>query len=178
MAYFASWDMVPGGYSVDAPSNVLNALCIRHTGGDEYGRTLPTSIRAFDDYRPPLPIYVLALSSYLHPLTVKSARFLSMGLGWAALRAFLLLRSHFPLPQIRWALFYPLLFTFLLCAPWILVPDRMPEQGIRGAPGKGGSLRYPRWSFVARRSSYSSRRPDSLLASFDLLFGGESQPYF
>ena len=54
MAYFASWDTVPGGYSVDAPSNVLNALCIRHTGGDEYGRTLPTSIRAFDDYRPPL----------------------------------------------------------------------------------------------------------------------------
>lgn len=54
MAYFDSWDTVPGGYSVDAPSNVLNALCIRHTGGDEYGRTLPTSIRAFDDYRPPL----------------------------------------------------------------------------------------------------------------------------
>ena len=95
MAYFASWDTVPGGYSVDAPSNVLNALCIRHTGGDEYGRTLPTSIRAFDDYRPPLLIYVLALSSYLHPLTVKSARFLSMGLGWAALGAFLI--TPFPL---------------------------------------------------------------------------------
>ncbi len=134
MAYFASWDTVPGGYSVDAPSNVLNALCIRHTGGDEYGRTLPTSIRAFDDYRPPLLIYVLALSSYLHPLTVKSARFLSMGLGWAALRAFLLLRSHFPLPQIRWALFYPLLFTFLLCSPWILVPHRMPVEFVSTLP--------------------------------------------
>ena len=57
-----------------------------------------------------------------------------MGLGWAALRAFLLLRSHFPLPQIRWALFYPLLFTFLLCSPWILVPHRMPVEFVSTLP--------------------------------------------
>ena len=128
-AYFFRWDTVPAGYYTDAASNVLNALCLRHTGADEYGRFLPTSIRAFDDYRPPLLIYLFSVTSLFHTLTVQSARFMSMALGWGSLLLFFtVLRHRLPLPAIRWKLFFPALFGLVLTSSWILVPHRMPVE--------------------------------------------------
>ena len=155
VAYFSHWDTVPGGYTVDALSNVLNALCIQHTGGDEYGRFLPTDIRAFDDYRPPLLIYLLALTGFIHPLTVESARLVGMCLGWAALGLLFLLRSHFPLPPIKWGLFYPLLFTLLLCSPWVLVPHRMPVEFVTTLPVIL-LLLLTSWKWIQRPQSHSA----------------------
>jgi hypothetical protein len=116
LAFFANWSTVPGGYTIDALSNVLNALCIAQTGADGYGRFLPTDFRAFNDHRPPLLIYLLALSSFLHPLTVETALFIGMCLGWYGLGLLFLFRSHFPLSSIRHGFFYPLLFVTLLCS--------------------------------------------------------------
>ncbi len=135
VAYFFPWNTVPPGYYTDAASNVLNALCIRHTGADEYGRFLPTTIRAFDDYRPPLLIYLFSLSSFFHQLTTESARFMGMSLGWGALLLFFaVLRKRLPLPPIRWEIFYPLLFALTLCSPWVLVPHRMPVEFVSTLP--------------------------------------------
>ena len=43
------WDEVSLGY---------NAYSILKTGADEYGNKLPLSIRSFDDYKPPLYVYL------------------------------------------------------------------------------------------------------------------------
>ena len=134
-AYFFRWDTAPSGYYTDAASNVLNALCIRHTGADEYGRFLPISIRAFDDYRPPLLIYLFSLSSLFHPLTTQSARLISMSLGWATLLLFFTVyKNRFPLPSIRYAIFYPLLFGLVLTSPWVFMAHRMPVEYVTTIP--------------------------------------------
>ncbi|MGY8824760.1 MAG: hypothetical protein ACKVJG_12645 [Candidatus Latescibacterota bacterium] len=134
-AYFYHWDTVPDGYYTDAASNMLNALCISHTGADEYGRFLPTTIRAFDDYRPPLLIYLFSIGNFLHPLTVASARLMSMVLGWGALFLFLIVYiKRFPLPVIHWPIFYPLLFGLVLCSSWVLIPHRMPVEYVTTLP--------------------------------------------
>lgn len=44
-----TWDEVSLGY---------NAYSILKTGSDEYGNKLPISIRSFDDYKPPLYVYL------------------------------------------------------------------------------------------------------------------------
>lgn len=46
-----NWDEASYGY---------NAYSLWKTGKDEYGTTLPTSIRSFDDYKPPLYAYATA----------------------------------------------------------------------------------------------------------------------
>jgi hypothetical protein len=154
LAFFANWSTVPGGCTIDALSNVLNALCIAQTRAEEYIRFLPTDIRVFNDHRPPLLIYLLGLSSFLHPLTVETARFIGMCLGWSGLGLLFLFRSHFPLPPISHGFFHPLLFVTLLCSFWVLVPHRMPVEFVTTLPAVFVLL-LTCWKWIQRPQSHA-----------------------
>ncbi len=60
-----NWDETALGY---------NAYSIARTGRDEYGTFLPLSIRSFDDYKPPLYVYLTVPSVALFGLSPWSTR--------------------------------------------------------------------------------------------------------
>ncbi len=66
------WDEVALGY---------NAYSILKTGRDEYGTFLPLSIRSFDDYKPPLYVYLTVPSVALFGLSPWSTRLPSAVMG-------------------------------------------------------------------------------------------------
>lgn len=98
------WDEASLGY---------NAYSILKTGRDEYGRFLPLSFRSFDDYKPPLYVYLTVPSVAFFGLNEFSVRFPSAFAGVVAvlLTYFLVKelflyssprRSHdFPLNQVQ-----------------------------------------------------------------------------
>ena len=128
-AYFLNFRSVPTGFYTDAASNVLNALCLAQTGGDEYGNPWPVAIRAFDDWRPPMLVYLFAAVSYFQPLDLFGARFVSMVLGLVGstvIVAYLFFSKR--LPRARYALVYFALFSMLLLSSWVMVVHRMPVE--------------------------------------------------
>jgi 4-amino-4-deoxy-L-arabinose transferase-like glycosyltransferase len=66
------WDETALGY---------NAYSILKTGRDEYGNFLPLTIRSFDDYKPPLYVYLTVPSVALFGLSVWSTRLPSALMG-------------------------------------------------------------------------------------------------
>src|SRR3989344_1420628 len=66
------WDEASIGY---------NAYSILKTGADEYGNRLPLSFRSFDDYKPPVYIYLTVISVALFGLTEFAARFPTAVIG-------------------------------------------------------------------------------------------------
>lgn len=52
-------DTNPPEVYADEMSNGYNAWSIMRTGTDEYGTPFPIQFRSFDDYKPPLPVYIL-----------------------------------------------------------------------------------------------------------------------
>src|SRR5438094_5460326 len=72
------WDEASLGY---------NAYSILKTGADEYGNKFPLSFRSFDDYKPPLYIYLTVPSIALFGLNEFSIRLPSAILGITAVMA-------------------------------------------------------------------------------------------
>ncbi len=66
------WDEVALGY---------NAYSIAKTGRDEYGTFLPLALRSYDDYKPPLYVYLTVPSVALFGLSVWSVRLPSAVMG-------------------------------------------------------------------------------------------------
>ncbi len=66
------WDEAALGY---------NAYTLLHTGRDEYGTRLPTSIRSFGDYKPPVYAYMAVPSVALFGLNVFAVRLPSAIMG-------------------------------------------------------------------------------------------------
>ena len=71
----------PPGLNWDEASLGYNAYAILKTGADEYGTQTPLSIRSFDDYKPPLYVYLTVPSVALFGLNAFSVRFVSALLG-------------------------------------------------------------------------------------------------
>ncbi len=67
------WDEASLGY---------NAYSILKTGADEYGNKFPSSFRSFDDYKPPLYVYLSVPSVYVFGLNEFSTRFISAFFGF------------------------------------------------------------------------------------------------
>lgn len=72
------WDEASIGY---------NAYSILKTGADEYGNKLPVSFRSFDDYKPPLYIYLTVPAVYIFGLTEYAVRFPAAVIGVIAVIA-------------------------------------------------------------------------------------------
>ncbi len=65
---------VPPSPSLDEVSLGWNAYSIFHTGRDEYGTFFPILLRAYDDYRPALYVYLILPFLFIFGLTVEAVR--------------------------------------------------------------------------------------------------------
>lgn len=71
----------PPGLYWDEVSNGYNAYSILKTARDEYGKFLPTTFRAYDDYRPAFAVYPLVPSIAIFGLNEASVRLPSVIFG-------------------------------------------------------------------------------------------------
>lgn len=78
---FYELGIVPAGLDWDEVSNAYNAYSILKTGHDEYNNFLPLYNRSFDDYKPPLYMYLEVPSVAIFGLTPFAARLPSALLG-------------------------------------------------------------------------------------------------
>jgi 4-amino-4-deoxy-L-arabinose transferase-like glycosyltransferase len=116
------WDEVALGY---------NAYSILKTGRDEYGNFLPLSIRSFDDYKPPLYVYITVPSIALFGLSEWSTRLPSAVMGvLAVLGVYFLVRELL----CDWKTdTIPLLSSFLLAiSPWSIQFSRVAFEANTG----------------------------------------------
>jgi len=92
------WELgsVPVSLDWDETALGYNAYSILKTGKDEYGTFLPLSIRSFDDYKPPLYVYLTIPSVALFGLSPWSTRLPSAVMGvLAVLGTYFLVRELF-----------------------------------------------------------------------------------
>src|SRR3989338_3931700 len=75
---------VPLSMDWDENSNAYNAYSIFKTGRDEYGDFLPITNRSFDDYKPPLYMYLNIPAVAVFGLTPFAARLPSAVFGFLA----------------------------------------------------------------------------------------------
>jgi 4-amino-4-deoxy-L-arabinose transferase-like glycosyltransferase len=113
------WDEAALGY---------NAYSILKTGRDEYGTRLPLSIRSFDDYKPPLYVYLTVPSVALFGLSVWSTRLPSAVMGILAV-----LGTYFLVKELLKNNTYALLSAFLLAiSPWSIQFSRIAFEANTG----------------------------------------------
>src|SRR5579883_434909 len=88
---FYNLALVPPSASLDEATIGWNAYSLLHTGHDEYGYHLPILLRAYDDYRPALYVYLVIPFIKLFGLSVLSVRMPSviMSLATVAMSFFL-----------------------------------------------------------------------------------------
>lgn len=132
------WDEAALGY---------NAYSILKTGMDEYGYRFPLSIRSFDDYKPPLYVYLTVPSVAVFGLNVWAVRFPSVVMGLLAVLGTYFLVGELiviagnttgkkqgpgPLPTVfTWGL--PLLAAALLAiSPWHIQFSRIAFEANTG----------------------------------------------
>ena len=73
---------IPLSLNWDEVSNAYNAYSILNTGRDEYGSFIPLANRSFDDYKPPLYMYLDTLTVGFLSLTPFAARLPSAFFGF------------------------------------------------------------------------------------------------
>src|SRR3989344_7737190 len=117
-----TWDEASLGY---------NAYSILKTGADEYGNKLPLSIRSFDDYKPPLYVYLTIPFVALFGLSEFSVRLPSAIIGALSVIVIYFLVKEF---LQRWDKKHQELIAlvsalFLAISPWQLQFSRGAFEG-------------------------------------------------
>lgn len=79
---FYQLGQIPPSLNWDEVSNAYNGYSILKTGRDEYSSLLPLANRSFDDFKPPLYMYLNTLSVSVFGLTPFAARFPSAFFGF------------------------------------------------------------------------------------------------
>lgn len=79
---FYKLGQIPYSLDWDENSNAYNAYSILKTGRDEYGALLPLTNRSFDDYKPPLYMYLNIATVKIFGLTPYAARLPSAVFGF------------------------------------------------------------------------------------------------
>ena len=88
---------VPASPDWDETALGYNAYSILKTGRDEYGKFLPLAFRSFDDYKPPLYVYLTVPSVAFFGLSVWATRLPSAVMGLlAVLGVFFLVKELLP----------------------------------------------------------------------------------
>lgn len=120
-----NWDEVALGY---------NAYSILTTGKDEYGTPFPLSLRSYDDYKPPLYMYLTVPSVWVFGLSVWSVRLPAVLMGILAVMGTYWLVKELLLYSggLQKNTAIPLLSSLLLAiSPWHLQFSRMAfEAGV------------------------------------------------
>ena len=78
---FYKLGQIPLSLNWDETSNAYNAYSILKTGRDEYGKFLPLTNRSFDDYKPPLYMYLNVPAVAIFGLNSYAARLPSAVIG-------------------------------------------------------------------------------------------------
>lgn len=116
------WDEVSLGY---------NAYAILKTGADEYGNRMPLSFRSFDDYKPPVYVYLAVPSIALFGLTEFAIRLPAAIIGVIAVIAlyFFVLEVLKNFDEQRKQLIALVASFFLAVSPWHLQFSRAAFEG-------------------------------------------------
>lgn len=125
---FYKLSIVPPSLNWDEAAIGYNAYSLIKTGGfDEYGDFLPLAFRSFDDYKPPLYIYLTTVPVYLFGLNDFAVRFTSVIMGvMAVIFTYLLTFELFKNQKIAL-----LSMFFLSVSPWHLQSSRVAfEAGL------------------------------------------------
>ncbi len=111
----------PPGFNRDEASDAYNAYTLETTGKDEYGGRFPLTIKALNDWRSPLYVYLLAGVFRVTGPSIAVARTFSAVLGVAALLVMYLLAVA--ISGRRW----PALAVTLLAglSPWLFELSRL-----------------------------------------------------
>lgn len=115
---------IPASLNWDEVSNAYNGFSILNTGRDEYGSLLPLSNRSFDDFKPPLYMYLNTISVGIFGSTSFAARLPSALFGFLATAViYVLSKSIFVHSERKETL--SLISAFLLSiTPWHLQLSR------------------------------------------------------
>lgn len=123
---------VPPSPSLDEVSIGYNAYSILKTGADEYGTKFPVLLRAYDDWRPALYVYLVIPFVNLFGLTVTAVRLPSVILSILAVVA-----TYFLVVKIfsswKYAIHLGLLSSLLLAInPWQIYLSRLGHEANAG----------------------------------------------
>ncbi len=126
---FFQLGMNPPSLDWDEASLGYNAYSILKTGADEYGNFLPLSIRSFDDYKPPMYVYLTVPSVAVFGLTEFAVRLPAAIIGvLSVLMTYLLVNEFFVAWRHRKQI--ALVSAFLLAiSPWHLQFSRAAFEG-------------------------------------------------
>src|SRR3990167_476468 len=130
---------VPLSMDWDENSNAYNAYSIFKTGRDEYGDFLPITNRSFDDYKPPLYMYLNIPAVAVFGLTPFAARLPSAVFGFLTVPVLYFLakklfeNSNLKLEIGNWKLEIPeIAMLFLAISPWHLQFSRVGFEATVG----------------------------------------------
>ncbi len=133
LAFFLRFFMLgqnPPSLNWDEASLGYNAYSILKTGKDEYGTFMPLEFRSFDDYKPPVYIYLDVLPVAIFGLTEFAVRFPSALLGFLTVIVFYFLVKKIQNPDDKKREVVALLSAFLLSiSPWHLQFSRAAYEG-------------------------------------------------
>ncbi len=129
---FYNLSLVPPSLSLDEVSIGYNAYSILKTGVDEYGNTFPILLRAYDDWRPALYVYLVVPFLYVFGLTTFAVRLPSVILSILTVVA-----TYFLVLQIfkKWqhaSLLGILTSLFLAISPWHIYLSRLGHEANAG----------------------------------------------
>lgn len=128
------WNLtnVPPSASLDEVSIGYNAFSILKTGRDEYGTMFPVLLRAYDDWRPALYVYLVIPFVKILGLSVLAVRFPSVLLSiLTVISTYFLVKELFKNNQLKWlnVEHFALLSTFLLAiSPWHIYISRLGHE--------------------------------------------------
>lgn len=120
---------VPPSPSLDEVSIGYNAYSILRTGRDEYGSSFPILLRAYDDWRPALYVYLVAPSEKIFGLNTLAVRLPSVILSLLTVIAtYFLVKELFPKYRIL-----PIATASLLAiSPWHIYISRLGHEANAG----------------------------------------------
>lgn len=129
-------DSVPPSASLDEASIGYNAYSILHTGKDEYGYFFPILLRAYDDWRPALYVYLTIPFVKVFGLNIISVRLPSVILSICTVVAvYFLIQELFKNKKVLKidSKYLALLVTFLLAiSPWHIYISRLGHEANAG----------------------------------------------
>lgn len=125
---FYHLEKAPPGANIDEVAIGYNAYSIAKTGMDEFGQRFPLEFRSYDDYKPPLLIYLTVLPVSLFGLSTFAVRFIPAVAGTLAV-VFL----YFACRSLTKNQTFSFLSAFLLAiSPWSIIFNRAAfESGVQ-----------------------------------------------
>lgn len=119
---------VPPSASLDEATIGWNAYSILHTGKDEYGYFLPILLRAYDDYRPALYVYLVVPFVKLFGLSVFSVRLPSVLMSLATVvMSYFLTKNIFSKLKRKESIAL-IVMLLLAISPWHIYVSRLGHE--------------------------------------------------